>query len=160
MMLAINTGAWTALCSLFTIITVRHSSSPIPPRSLADCALLRPSHAQLAAFPDFQAYLALELVICPLYCNAVLANLNSRGFIRGDTVVDTSGASISGGADGRGPRSGSGHHASTFRAARASEVRVLCYLRFPSPFLSFPLHPPTPAHSTASPFRFSARVPC
>ena len=82
--------------------------------------------SQIAAFPNFQAYLALELVICPLYCNAVLANLNSRAFIRGgDTVVDreTSG-SLSGG--GTGARGGRSHHVSSFRPTRPNEVRPAC----------------------------------
>ncbi|KAI0371486.1 hypothetical protein BV20DRAFT_1120534 [Pilatotrama ljubarskyi] len=56
---AINTGVWTALCALFIIIT-------------------------MAAYPNIQVYLSLYFVICPLYCNTLLANLNARGYIRGD----------------------------------------------------------------------------
>ncbi|RDB25722.1 hypothetical protein Hypma_006345 [Hypsizygus marmoreus] len=56
--LTINTGVWTALCSLFTIITI-------------------------TAFPSSPAFTAVAFLICPLYCNTLLANLNSRGFLRG-----------------------------------------------------------------------------
>ncbi|PIL37556.1 hypothetical protein GSI_01250 [Ganoderma sinense ZZ0214-1] len=61
----INTGVWTALCALFTIIT-------------------------LAAYPNVQIYVSLNFVVCPLYCNTLLANLNARGFIRGDNYTEPS----------------------------------------------------------------------
>jgi len=61
--LTVNTGAWTALCSLFTIITI-------------------------SAFPTSPAFTAVAFLICPLYCNTLLANLNSRGYIRGGDFND------------------------------------------------------------------------
>ncbi|KAM5542340.1 hypothetical protein V8D89_003799 [Ganoderma adspersum] len=64
----INTGVWTALCALFTIIT-------------------------LAAYPNVQIYVSLNFVVCPLYCNTLLANLNARGFIRGENFTEPSGDS-------------------------------------------------------------------
>ncbi|KAI9060945.1 hypothetical protein FKP32DRAFT_1730168 [Trametes sanguinea] len=67
---AINTGVWTALCALFTIIT-------------------------LAAYPNIQIYVSLNLVICPLYCNTLLANLNARGYIRGDDFTEPNRSSTS-----------------------------------------------------------------
>ncbi|KAI0686665.1 hypothetical protein C8T65DRAFT_677034 [Cerioporus squamosus] len=60
----INTGMWTALCALFTIIT-------------------------LAAYPNVQIYVSLNFVVCPLYCNTLLANLNARGYLRGDNSTET-----------------------------------------------------------------------
>ncbi|RDB26027.1 hypothetical protein Hypma_006346 [Hypsizygus marmoreus] len=52
----VNTGVWTAICSLFTIIT-------------------------LSAFPSSPAFTAVAFLICPLYCNTLLANLNCRGYV-------------------------------------------------------------------------------
>ena len=75
--------------------------------------------AQLVLYPDFQAFLALSLVMCPLYCNTLLANLNARKFIRGPdaSLVDYSITSR------RTPR-----FASTFRTTRP-EVSVVCTVR-------------------------------
>ncbi|TBU43283.1 hypothetical protein BD309DRAFT_1019387 [Dichomitus squalens] len=62
-MFVINTGVWTALCALFTIIT-------------------------LVAYPNVQIYVSLNFVVCPLYCNTLLANLNARRYIRGGDFND------------------------------------------------------------------------
>ncbi|KAF7309946.1 hypothetical protein MIND_00367200 [Mycena indigotica] len=59
---AINTGLWTSLCALFVIIT-------------------------MVAFPLKEAWIGLYLMICPLYCNTVLANLNGRNYIRGTSTI-------------------------------------------------------------------------
>jgi len=56
--LSINTGVWTALDALFTIIL-------------------------LAAFPTRFFFAALVFVQAPLYANSLLANLNARTFVRG-----------------------------------------------------------------------------
>ncbi len=42
----------------------------------------------MAAYPNIQTYVALYLVVCPLYCNTLLANLNGRGYIRGDDFTE------------------------------------------------------------------------
>lgn len=42
----------------------------------------------MAAYPNIQTYVALYLVVCPLYCNTLLANLNGRSFIRGDDFAE------------------------------------------------------------------------
>lgn len=42
----------------------------------------------MAAYPNIQTYVALYLVVCPLYCNTLLANLNGRSFIRGDDFTE------------------------------------------------------------------------
>ncbi|KAI0658604.1 hypothetical protein C8Q70DRAFT_917021 [Cubamyces menziesii] len=68
---AVNTGLWTSLCALFTIIT-------------------------MAAYPNIQTYVSLYLVICPLYCNTLLANLNARGYIRGRDFTEASTGHMSG----------------------------------------------------------------
>ncbi|KAJ6498103.1 hypothetical protein C8R47DRAFT_1112826 [Mycena vitilis] len=56
--LVVNTGVWTALVALFIIIT-------------------------MVAWPTVQIYVSLYFILCPLYCNTLLANLNARQFIRG-----------------------------------------------------------------------------
>jgi len=63
----VNTGIWTAICSLFTIIT-------------------------LTAFPTSPAFTAVAFLICPLYCNTLLANLNCRGYVSSGHVVNGSSA--------------------------------------------------------------------
>ncbi|KAJ6498095.1 hypothetical protein C8R47DRAFT_1317885 [Mycena vitilis] len=54
----VNTGVWTALVALFIIVT-------------------------MVVWPTIQIYVSLYFVLCPLYCNTLLANLNARQFIRG-----------------------------------------------------------------------------
>jgi len=61
----VNTGLWTALCALFVIIT-------------------------MVSFPSTLVWLALYMMICPLYTNTVLANLNGRTYIRGSSNVVSS----------------------------------------------------------------------
>jgi len=56
--LVINTGLWPALVALFVIIT-------------------------MVVWPTIQIYVSLYFVLCPLYCNTLLANLNAREFVRG-----------------------------------------------------------------------------
>lgn len=63
--IVINTGLWTALCALFVVIT-------------------------MVAFPNNFAWIGLYLMICPLYCNTVLANLNGRSYIRGSSTIESS----------------------------------------------------------------------
>lgn len=38
----------------------------------------------MVGWPEIQAYVSLYFVLCPVYCNTVLANLNARSFIKGD----------------------------------------------------------------------------
>ncbi|KAK7042609.1 hypothetical protein R3P38DRAFT_2891405 [Favolaschia claudopus] len=57
--LVVNTGLWTALVALFVIIT-------------------------MVVWPTVQIYVSLYFVLCPLYCNTLLANLNAREYVRGD----------------------------------------------------------------------------
>ncbi|KAI0711445.1 hypothetical protein C8Q76DRAFT_58819 [Earliella scabrosa] len=63
----VNTGLWTAVCALAMVIALQIN-------------------------PTFQLYPGLFFCLGPLYCNTLLANLNGRGFIRGEeytTVYDT-----------------------------------------------------------------------
>ncbi|THU91396.1 hypothetical protein K435DRAFT_968222 [Dendrothele bispora CBS 962.96] len=55
--LTINTGVWTAIVSLLTMIL-------------------------LVALPEDPAFTAVSFLMGPLYCNTLLANLNSRGYLR------------------------------------------------------------------------------
>ncbi|KAJ6620260.1 hypothetical protein B0H10DRAFT_2022003 [Mycena sp. CBHHK59/15] len=61
--LVVNTGLWTALVALFIIIT-------------------------MVVWPAIQIYVSLYFVLCPLYCNTLLANLNAREFVRGKDFHD------------------------------------------------------------------------
>ncbi|KAF4604683.1 hypothetical protein EYR40_003461 [Pleurotus pulmonarius] len=58
MFIGINTGTWTALVALFALIT-------------------------MTVWPNSMAFVSLNLVISPIYCNTLLANLNARDYIRG-----------------------------------------------------------------------------
>jgi len=42
-----------------------------------------------AAMPNGFVYLVGVFALCPIYCNAVFANLNSREYIRGSSIVDS-----------------------------------------------------------------------
>lgn len=53
----------------------------------------------MAAYPQIQTYVALYLVVCPLYCNTLLANLNGRSYIRGDNYTEP--ISLMGASQGR-----------------------------------------------------------
>ncbi|KAI0710866.1 hypothetical protein C8Q76DRAFT_798386 [Earliella scabrosa] len=55
----INTGLWTSLCALATIIALRVA-------------------------PNKPIYPGFFFSLGPLYCNTLLANLNGRGFVRGE----------------------------------------------------------------------------
>ncbi|KAH7924103.1 hypothetical protein BV22DRAFT_533563 [Leucogyrophana mollusca] len=57
LILSINTGSWTALFAIFTLITI-------------------------LVYKNTLIYAALYYPLCPLYCNTVLANLNARTLIR------------------------------------------------------------------------------
>ncbi|KAF8119480.1 hypothetical protein EV363DRAFT_1508025 [Boletus edulis] len=60
----VNTGTWTALFSLLTIIL-------------------------LHLFPSNLIYTAFVIPQCPIYCNTLLANLNARAYVgRGGTTHD------------------------------------------------------------------------
>ncbi|KAJ6569448.1 hypothetical protein B0H19DRAFT_1135515 [Mycena capillaripes] len=61
--LVINTGIWTALVALFIIIT-------------------------MVVWPTIQIYVSLYFVLCPLYCNTLLANLNAREYVRGNDFYE------------------------------------------------------------------------
>ncbi|KAL0947469.1 hypothetical protein HGRIS_013574 [Hohenbuehelia grisea] len=65
-LLSINTGVWTALDALFTIIL-------------------------LVAYPTKFYFAALVFVQAPLYANSLLANLNARSFVRGKASRSRSG---------------------------------------------------------------------
>ncbi|KAF8130262.1 hypothetical protein EV363DRAFT_1167870 [Boletus edulis] len=61
---AVNTGTWTALFSLLTIIL-------------------------LHLFPSHLIYTTFVIPQCPVYCNTLLANLNARAYVgRGGTTHD------------------------------------------------------------------------
>lgn len=75
MVLTINTGLATAVCTLLLIIFVRPSD-------------LKPSiyysyDLQLSVQKNVLTYVFFNFLISPLYCNSVMANLNSRDYIRG-----------------------------------------------------------------------------
>ncbi|KAH7905752.1 hypothetical protein BJ138DRAFT_1147992 [Hygrophoropsis aurantiaca] len=61
--LTINTGIWTALFAIFTLITI-------------------------VVYKDNLIYAALYFPLCPLYCNTVLANLNARTLIASRSEED------------------------------------------------------------------------
>jgi len=64
---SVNTGSWTALFSLLTIILMH-------------------------GFPTEMIYVVCGIPLCSVYCNTVLANLNARHYIRRETIghnVDT-----------------------------------------------------------------------
>ena len=67
---SIFTGIWTALFALLVMITVsRHLL----------LSVLRPQVAfQYLGFPNTGIYLIFDLPLSSLYCNTLLANLNSR----------------------------------------------------------------------------------
>ncbi|KAF7357610.1 hypothetical protein MSAN_01357400 [Mycena sanguinolenta] len=75
--LVVNTGLWTALVALFIIITAS---------LLAFHQLEYEPFRQMVQWPTIQIYVSLYFVLCPLYCNTLLANLNARKFIRGDNL--------------------------------------------------------------------------
>lgn len=43
----------------------------------------------MAAYPQVQIYVSLYFILCPLYCNALIANLNARAYIRGEDVYQS-----------------------------------------------------------------------
>jgi len=69
--LVVNTGVCTAVAAVLVIIL-------------------------LIAWPDLEIFTVPYAVICPLYCNTILANLNSRNYLRTqDTTVSMQLARIS-----------------------------------------------------------------
>lgn len=82
----INTGLWTALVALFIILTASHS--------FLACSMQLSPPPQLVIWPQIQIYVSLYFILCPLYCNTLLANFNSREYVRGadfDTEKGNSG---------------------------------------------------------------------
>ncbi|KAF5387242.1 hypothetical protein D9757_006879 [Collybiopsis confluens] len=63
--LTVNTGVWTAIVSVLTI-------------------------ALLTGLPSNPSYTAVTFLICPLYGNTLLANLNSRSYIAGKDWAEPS----------------------------------------------------------------------
>lgn len=47
-------------------------------------------HLQMVAWPQIQIYVSLYFILCPLYCNTLLANLNARAYIRGESFTTPS----------------------------------------------------------------------
>ena len=77
----VSTGLITAIFGLLAIITVRVF---LRNTFLFNCF-------QLATLPNTLVYGAVTFVVCTLYCNSVLANLNARSFIRdGSGISHTS----------------------------------------------------------------------
>ncbi|TFK66269.1 hypothetical protein BDN72DRAFT_155995 [Pluteus cervinus] len=56
---SINTGSWTALVALLTIMSV-------------------------VVYPGNFIYVGLYFLLSPMYCNSILASLNARSYLRGD----------------------------------------------------------------------------
>lgn len=98
---AVNTGTWTATFALLTIILVR---------ALRDDRIrLQPfliQTQQLHIFPSNLIYTVFGVPLCTVYCNTVLANLNARAYVRGETShvigTDLSTSSSSGVSDNTG----------------------------------------------------------
>ncbi|KAN0088237.1 hypothetical protein V8E55_005294 [Tylopilus felleus] len=61
--IAVNTGIWTATFALLTLI-------------------------MLHLFPSNLMYTVFGIPICSIYCNTVLANLNARAYLRGDSTTN------------------------------------------------------------------------
>jgi hypothetical protein len=59
---AINTGIWTAIFALSTVIF-------------------------LHLYPSNLLYVVFAIPLCSVYCNTLLANLNARGYIRGEMTT-------------------------------------------------------------------------
>jgi len=66
--LTVNTGMVTLLCTLLTIVLYKTKPATLD-------------------------YVFFNTLVSPLYCNSVLANLNSREYVRGDRRVDQTGGS-------------------------------------------------------------------
>ena len=79
--ICVNTGLVTTIAYILAIITASGSSAELTARIVNYASQLAalPSTNLTYAFPDY--------MISPLYCNSVLANLNSRHYVRGRTVI-------------------------------------------------------------------------
>jgi hypothetical protein len=70
--LTINSGFWTASVALAALITVYNFSK---------CTRCGPQIVQ-SIVCEVQVYGAVYYILCPLYCNTVIANLNARQYVR------------------------------------------------------------------------------
>ncbi|KAH0830189.1 hypothetical protein J3R83DRAFT_1544 [Lanmaoa asiatica] len=66
---AINSGIWTAIFALLTIILLR-------------------------AFPSELIYVVFDFPLCSIYCNTLLANLNARSYIKNQASTLNVGADL------------------------------------------------------------------
>jgi len=70
-MFAINTGLWTAVFALLAVIV-------------------------LQIYPGNVIYVVFAVPLCSVYCNTLLANLNARGYIRGEMTTQNVDLQLSG----------------------------------------------------------------
>ncbi|KAI9567071.1 hypothetical protein HD554DRAFT_2039769 [Boletus coccyginus] len=63
---AVNTGTWTAMFALLSLIL-------------------------LHLFPSNMIYTVFVIPLCPVYCNTVLANLNARAYVRAEATRHSNG---------------------------------------------------------------------
>jgi hypothetical protein len=84
--LIINTGLITAIATLLTIVFVRLISS------LSRLMLRLMRKSQLGVQPATFTYAFFNFLVSPLYANSVMANLNSREYIRGRRDAGTAGS--------------------------------------------------------------------
>jgi hypothetical protein len=72
---SVFSGIWTALFAILVMITVSHH--------VISNILRAQVTSQYLGFPDTAIFAVFDLPLCSLYCNTLLANLNSRD--RGST---------------------------------------------------------------------------
>ena len=77
--ISVNTGLSSALFALLSVIMVRLDVHRMLSR------LSSPSFWQLVLFPTDLIFTALYYPLCTVYCNTMLASLNARSFVRGDS---------------------------------------------------------------------------
>jgi hypothetical protein len=83
---SVNTGSWTALFALLTIILVRSGNICQIFRSCLKLTL------QMHTYLTESISMVFATPLCSVYCNTVLANLNARQYIRSETTghnIDT-----------------------------------------------------------------------
>jgi hypothetical protein len=80
--LTANTGFWTAAVAIVEI-------------SLVNLSLLTMAYnfahkldCQVASFPSGIQFLVVEIPLCNIYVNTLLANLNAREYVRGDDFTE------------------------------------------------------------------------
>lgn len=81
MMLTILSGIWTSVFSLLVLILVSTTCFPFVIKLIEDCT-------KVAASPTTLWYCVFEFPISPLYISTLLANLNSRAFVRGENGIN------------------------------------------------------------------------